>query len=160
MVELKDISIGYQYSIEKKHLQGQHDQQSHGGNGNGELYVAAKHDDFVRSRSLLPKDKKYYVSQYSAKEMADHGLKAYLSKDKKSGYVIAPDGDLVNVFSLVDRGRELVLSAIAKGATKLDCFDGMLPKFYEGAGFKEYKREKNWTSGDPDVVYMRIERNK
>jgi len=33
MIEQKTISIGYQFSIEQKHLAGQHDQSSHGGRG-------------------------------------------------------------------------------------------------------------------------------
>lgn len=45
---------------------------------------------------------------------------------------------------------------VASGARTLDCFDGFLPKYYSGFGFEEYKREANWTLGEPDVVYMRL----
>jgi len=50
------------------------------------------------------------------------------------------------------------LTAIDAGAKTLDCFDLYLPGWYSKFGFKEYKREANWTEGEPDVVYMRLEK--
>lgn len=78
-----------------------------------------------------------------------------LSLDGRSGYVVRPDGELVFVFSLErGRGNYLVGKAILDGATRLDCFDGYLPSLYARHGFREVKREANWTDGGPDVVWM------
>lgn len=79
----------------------------------------------------------------------------YLTEDGQSGYAIRPDGELVLLFSLLKgRGRILVASAVANGATHLDCFDGYLPGLYARHGFTETSREANWTPGEPDVVFM------
>lgn len=78
-----------------------------------------------------------------------------LANDERSGYCVRPDGELVLVFSL-ERGRGdfIVEAAIADGASRLDCFDGYLPSLYARHGFVEVRREANWTSGEPDVVFM------
>jgi predicted GNAT family acetyltransferase len=94
------------------------------------------------------------VHIYSPEEYASS--KTFLSKDKNSGYALKPDGELMSVFSgEKGRGDHLMNSAIKNGAMHLDAFDGYLPKFYSRHGFKEHKREKNWTEGGPDVVYMK-----
>lgn len=73
------------------------------------------------------------------------------------GYAIRPDGELVYVFSEVKgRGAALVLDAIERGATHLDCFDGYLVTLYSRHGFRVVKRVANWTEGGPDVVYMAL----
>lgn len=80
-----------------------------------------------------------------------------LSSDRRSGYGVSAEGELIGLFSLVPgRGRAMVDEAIRlDGAQLLDCFDGFLPSYYKQFGFIEYKREANWTEGGPDVVYMR-----
>jgi len=120
----------------------------------------ANPQEFINQRNKLDVVKKAYLTDYTAKEIKEHGLKPYLSEDKQSGVMIAPDGDMGNVFSLNHHGRDVVEFAIKNGAKKLDCFDGKLPKFYSEFGFKEYKREKNWTPGGPDVVYMQRKEGK
>ena len=81
----------------------------------------------------------------------------YLSVDHKSGFAVTLEGNLNAVFSLVKgRGDSLVSHAINFGAYTLDCFDGYLPKFYSKHGFNEYRREANWTAGEPDVVFMTL----
>jgi hypothetical protein len=50
----------------------------------------------------------------------------------------------------------MVQSAIERGASKLDCFDGFLPAYYERFGFVETERVPNWTPGEPDVVFMSL----
>lgn len=81
-----------------------------------------------------------------------------LTNDGLSGYGVTVDDELIGLFSLVPgRGTDLVNDAIKMdGVTSLDCFDGFLPSFYERFGFKEYKREANWTEGGPDVVFMKL----
>lgn len=96
---------------------------------------------------------KEMTTKYTPEEIKD--FKKYLSPDEKSGFMLKPDGEITALFSSEKgRGEALVQEAIKQGGTKLDAFDGYLPKLYEKYGFKEYKREPNWTQGQPDVVYM------
>lgn len=98
-----------------------------------------------------------FVHRYSPEELKD--MKTFLTADKQSGFAVKPDGDIVSVFSAAKgRGDELVDKAIEMGGTKLDAFDGYLTKeLYPRHGFVEYKREPNWTPGEPDVVYMKLD---
>jgi hypothetical protein len=99
---------------------------------------------------------KEFVHLYDPSEYS--GMKTFLSADGKSGYAIKPDGDLVSVFSTQKgRGDTIVQEDIKNGAVKLDAFDGYLPTLYKKHGFEELKREKNWTPGGPDVVYMGLQ---
>ena len=76
----------------------------------------------------------------------------------ENGYAIRANGDLVYVFSCKrGNGDRIVRSAIANGAETLDCFDGYLPRLYGRHGFVETRRERNWTEGGPDVVFMQFE---
>lgn len=80
-----------------------------------------------------------------------------LTPDGLSGFYITPDDMLGGLFSLArGRGDQLVATAVRYGATHLDCFDGYLPTLYGRHGFTETARERNWTSGAPDVVYMSL----
>jgi len=81
----------------------------------------------------------------------------YLSTDIQSGFAIMATGEIAGVFSVSrGRGSEILENAKQKGGQWLDCFDGYLPGFYAAHGFVETSREKNWTPGGPDVVYMRV----
>ncbi|MFF3249721.1 hypothetical protein ACFYWP_01645 [Actinacidiphila glaucinigra] len=83
------------------------------------------------------------------------GARYFVTSDLRSGFGIDADGTLIGLFSLVKgRGEELVWGAVDRGASKLDCFDGFLPKYYERFGFVETERVANWTPGEPDVVFM------
>lgn len=78
-----------------------------------------------------------------------------LTNDKRSGYAIRPNGELVYVFSTVKgRGDAIVDHAVFMGAERLDCYDGYLVTLYGRHGFHESSREPNWTPGGPDVVWM------
>lgn len=121
----------------------------------GPTAPAAFHKSLAKAAEESSKVKEF-VHFYSPEELA--GMKTYLHPDGKSGFAVKPDGDLVSVFSTVKgRGDSIVQQALEEGATKLDAFDGYLPGFYKKHGFKEYKREANWTPGGPDVVYMQQE---
>jgi hypothetical protein len=79
----------------------------------------------------------------------------FLSEDLDSGFGVNAEGDLIGLFSLVKgRGSDLIGWAIRLGAETLDCFDGFLPTLYGRHGFRETRREQNWTPGGPDVVFM------
>ena len=91
----------------------------------------------------------------SAPEDIPDDARYFLTADQRSGYGITPDGTLIALWSLErGRGDALVRDAIARGAIRLDCFDGYLPTLYARHGFRETHREPNWTPGGPDVVYM------
>lgn len=84
-----------------------------------------------------------------------HTARYYLTADLRSGFGVTTDGELIGLFSTVKgRGSDLVSAAMRRGARSLDCFDGFLPKFYAARGWREIRREANWTPGGPDVVYM------
>lgn len=81
----------------------------------------------------------------------------YLSEDSLSGFGIAPDGEIVGVFAKGNvRGKDCIKAAALIGGKHLNCFDGRLSQYYSKRGFKVYKREPNWTQGQPDVVYMSL----
>lgn len=94
------------------------------------------------------------------------GMKTYLDSMGTAGYAVKPDGDLVSVFNVGQKGmgERGVRSAIQRGASKLDAFDesGRLPKLYGKYGFRETGRDpwdpqyapEGWKGGEPDVVYM------
>lgn len=94
-------------------------------------------------------------STSTASEMPE-AARYWLTADAQSGYGVTHDGELIGVFSLVKgRGSDLVWQAIVTGyAMRLDCFDGFLPAFYAGLGFRETYRVANYVKGGPDVVYM------
>jgi len=101
---------------------------------------------------------KEFVHHYQPHEYSK--MKTFLHPDKKSGFAVKPDGDIVSVFSTEKgRGDQIVQHAVKAGGNKLDAFDGYLPKLYAKHGFKETHREKNWTPGGPDVVYMKLHHN-
>jgi len=83
------------------------------------------------------------VHPYSIDEYKQ--MKTYMSPDRKSGYAVKPDGELVSVHSREKgRGGELVKSAIKNKARKLDAYDidNKLPKLYGEYGFDEIARDK------------------
>lgn len=84
--------------------------------------------------------------------------RTYMTRDRKSGFMIKEDGELCCLHSTVKgRGVRLLLHAVSLGANKLDFFDSQkLYKLYSKFGFKEYKRETNWVKYAPDIVYMRL----
>lgn len=126
---------------------------------------------FVEVRGkYLPEKYHPFVTPYSAKEYRDMGAKTFVSESGKSGYALRPDGDIISVFSSPDvkEGSYALMSAIANGGSKLDCFDGFLAQdFYPRFGFEEYDRWKwddqyapeEWDYEEfdrPDVVFMRL----
>ena len=94
-----------------------------------------------------------------ANDLSDsNGTNYYLSNTGNMGFCVSSTGELTSVYSLYKGMGDTILKyAVKAGAMHLDCFDGYLPTFYARHGFKEVRREANWTEGEPDVVYM--ERN-
>lgn len=84
-----------------------------------------------------------------------NGKRTFLSPDGKAGYALHHSGELNHVFSMQPGlGAHAVQDSLTRGASHLSCFDGKLPEYYKRFGFQEQRREKNWTPGGPDVVYM------
>jgi hypothetical protein len=136
-------------------------------------FVKAEPESIISGIKSLPNDLKPFVTSYTPKQYAEAGSRCYLSKSGASGYAVKPDGDITSVFSAPEahEGLAAVRSAIQRGGTKLDCFDGKLPKFYARLGFREYDRVKwddrfapeNWNYqkwGRPDIVFMKLPSHK
>jgi PPE-repeat protein len=90
-------------------------------------------------------------------ELAQHTL--ILRNDGKVGSAVSPTGDVQSVFNNSGErgaGGAAIEAAKAAGGKTLDAFDGKLPSIYKQHGFVEDRREKNWTPGGPDVVYMKL----
>lgn len=121
-------------------------------------HALAKGEEFAQALGKAMEERpqiKEFITKYAPEEYK--GMRTFLSPDKKSGYAIKPDGELVSVFSSAKgRGDQITKEAVEQGASKLDAFDvnQKLPELYGKHGFKEFKREPNWTPGGPDVTYM------
>lgn len=133
------------------------------GEVSGDKFFAA-----VRKAATVEKSNGRSVSEtlyvYSKGEYKK--MRLWLSADGKTGFAIKPDGDLVSVFNVGEKGaiQKVIPHLHALGATKLDAFDeaGRLPELYGAGGFKETSRvpwdpqyaPPGWKGGKPDVVYM------
>ncbi len=106
------------------------------------------------------------LTRHPAAWYATH-TRCYLSEDETTGYAVTHDGELVSLFSagVPGAGRAAVLDAVFRGATSLWCFDGFLPRYYTGLGWRECERlawddalaPAGWpydVHGRPDVVRM------
>lgn len=127
----------------------------------GTTYQKVTPKEFIKYRDKMPKEFKIFLSQYSNREFKKYKDKLYLATNKQSGFALRNKDEIINLFSLKKgEGQKALTIAIELGGRRLDCLDkkgsSNLPKYYNRAGFKEIKREKNWTSGEPDVIFMRI----
>jgi hypothetical protein len=107
--------------------------------------------------SLMKNARAGTLSDYSLDELGQ--MQLYKVKGFDAGYAIKGGNELVNLYNsggpdAKGAGPWLVLHAIEHGVTHGDHFHGYLTRFYQRLGFKEVKREKNWTPGGPDVVYI------
>lgn len=90
------------------------------------------------------------------REFYSQHCKVFLAKedDRVTGGFLVLRGELIGLFATDVWGVWLLRRAMGEGARKLDCFDGFLPAYYAKHGWREVRRESNWTEGGPDVVYM------
>jgi hypothetical protein len=136
------------------------------------LHNKVDSDDFYNTiQKVISNEDPLYkanITPYSKQDYSE--FQTFLSPDKKSGYAIKPNGELISVFSLEKgRGGGLVTDAVLnKGASKLDAFDinNKLPSLY-GKYMDETNRLKfadefapsDWNYeklGRPDVVEMAL----
>ncbi len=109
------------------------------------VVMARKYDDKARENLWL-----YTIAEYNT-------FGCYLTSDGKAGFIVKPDGYMGNLFnrgSIRGLGEILFRAQVELGGTNFDCLDGFLPAYYNKFGFVEYRREPNWTQGEPDVVFM------
>ena len=124
-----------------------------------------------RSKEQNPFGASVYV--YTPAEYQHKRL--FLTKDGKTGFAVADDGDIVSVFNTKGSGRRastvsMLLLAVENGGTKLDAFDTILPQLYSSVGFRPSSRTawnddfappgwnkelfSDYNQGEPDVVFM------
>lgn len=109
-----------------------------------------------------------FVSKHSPEELRESGALTFLSREKKAGIAVWPDGNIGAAFndSRSSKRRaigELMLTALNVGGRKLDCFDGFLRHAYTQFGFTPVAKVKfdrdyapeNWRKEfkEPDVIF-------
>jgi len=100
-------------------------------------YEVADPEEFVRIRDSMKPDLLAYLTPHTAEEYRRLGATLYLATDKKSGFGIKPDKQLISVFSLYKRrGRKIVELTVQLGATSVECLGEMLRRLYGQAGFQ------------------------
>ena len=105
------------------------------------VYSLVEAKCFIEARNHI---KKYYLFPYTEEEYKEKGVKLFLSQDKKSGFGIAEDGELLSLFSLEKgRGDGLVESAKKHNITYLRCLGDKLKELYLKHGFEIIKK-KEW----------------
>lgn len=125
-------------------------------------------NEFKAAMEKVKPEHRDYLTWYSWEEYKKKGTKLYLALDGSTGYGIDPDGTLISLFSIEgsSNGRLAIESALKNGASKLECFDGKLPKIYGQFGFEVTERypwnpefaPKKWDYekfGEPDFVVMK-----
>ena len=121
-------------------------------------------------KGLGAKGAQVYV--YPKKEYGN--MRTFLSEDRKTGFALKDDGDIVSVFSAAETPKNtadsIIEAAVSAGGKKLDAYDTFLPEIYSRHGFREVDRDvwneqfaprdwnkramKRFNLGEPDVVYM------
>lgn len=110
-----------------------------------------------------------YVDKHSSEELRSAHAAAFLSRNQKAGIAVWPDGNIRAVFKdkrspIKNAIGELMLTALAAGGNKLDCFDGILRVIYSKFGFIPVARVRfdpkfqpeNWNEkkfGRPDIIF-------
>jgi len=114
-------------------------------------------NEFIEALKFVQENYKVIRDNTTAwNEIKDDTASYYLSGNPAfMGFAVSLSGELTSVFSAIKGNGDKILSnAVILGANNLDCFDGYLVSFYERHGFKEVRREANWTAGAADVVFM------
>jgi len=100
-------------------------------------YERAEPDEFVRIRDSMQPDLLAYLTPHTAEEYRRMKADLYLSEDKKSGFGLKSDKQLISVFSLYKRrGAGIVQLTVKLGATSVECLGEMLRRLYGNVGFK------------------------
>jgi hypothetical protein len=133
---------------------------------------------FTKAITEAANSTKYGKSVYVYSPEEYEQMKLFVTPDKKAGFAIKDDGDIVSVFNHSKSkyravGPVMMLLAVQEGGRKLDAFDTQLPHIYSKVGFKVASRLpwsdeeappgwskedfKRFNNGEPDVVFMYYE---
>ena len=124
--------------------------------------------EFIATRNMLDQDLFAFLTPHTEDDYENKGTKLFLSEDKKSGFGINQDGELISVFSLErQRGKILVAEARKQGARYLSCTGDHLFELYSGFDFSPTEvlkwdnqfAPKNWNHerfGTPNIYEMRL----
>lgn len=136
-----------------------------------ECLTQAERKIFVAQRDVLPTELAAFLTPWTLEQYNESGVQLFLHRSLRAGYGIL-NGELISVFSLpgAGLGRDVVLDAVGRGATHLDCLipHEKLKRLYEGCGFVEVGRvpwddgyaPAGWNYkrfGTPDLIFMRVE---
>ncbi len=136
-----------------------------------ECLTPAERKVFVSQRDRLPVELAAFLTPWTLEQYDAAGVKLFLHRSLQAGYGLL-NGELISVFSLPGSalGRDVVLDAVERGATHLDCLipHDKLKRLYEGCGFVEVSRVPwddayapiGWNYdrfGKPDLIFMRVE---
>jgi len=116
---------------------------------------------FINSLNKMRKIRKPLknnLSIYNLKEYRKLKVKFYLTRDNLSGFGITKDKEIINLFSIPKGRGKLLINKAKKLGNNLNCFEGYLSKFYKLAGFKKIKEIKNWTKGEPSIIYFNLKK--
>lgn len=131
--------------------------------------ISVYRDDVTAANFIAARNKSKragYLSPLEPADLAEHRL--FINDDRTVGFALDPKGDIQNVFNNggpPHGGAEAMVTAISKGGSTLDCYDGYLNNYYRQFGFVETGRMKfnralappSWdfaANDDPDVVFM------
>lgn len=123
----------------------------------------------------------------SVDDLDSDDMRMFMSEDGTCGFVLKRDEDsesgehdnIVGVFAGEGSPKRvadsMLLSAVAQGGKRLDCYDTILPKLYSGVGFRETERWQwddqykpdswdydtfsDYNGGRPDVVFMSFDKS-
>lgn len=124
--------------------------------------------EFITARNMLDQDLFAFLTPHTEDDYENKGTKLFLSEDKKSGFGINPEGELISVFSLErQRGKILVAEAKKYGASYLSCMGDHLLELYSEFDFSPVEvltwnnqfTPKNWNYerfGTPNIYEMRL----
>ena len=123
----------------------------------GRGFRSAAPAEFLAARNQSSRPEMF--TPHTPEEIASFNL--FMNHERTIGAAVTPEGDIQSVFNnsgVKGAGGAAIEEAKARGGNKLDAFDGKLPGIYKAHGFEETKREKNWTPGGADVVYMHLKK--
>jgi hypothetical protein len=97
---------------------------------------------FVEARAHVPQKYQHHLAPFTAEQLDRQAYRCYLAR--YSGFAVAPDGEIVNVFALRQarpgEGRTMMEFAKTQRGTRVEFYDGWLAGFYSSLGFVEVER--------------------
>lgn len=135
---------------------------------NSDIFSESEPYIFIEQLKKIKDNKKAFIDWYTEDEYKEKGIKLFLSENKKYGFGVSKNRELVSVFSLENGSGDLIVKeAIKCGVDKLWCLGEKLKSLYGRNKFKvieEYNWDenlapKNWDYekyGRPNCYYMEL----